>query len=152
MNKLIIKINKYIEKHYMDEKLIFSERLLMKSLPDSFIDFTEKVQKSFSEILLEMIDERNLQDTYVYKKANIDRRHFSKMRNKDYHPRKNTIIKFIFALELDIDEADTLLNASGYVLSTGVLRDVILMYFIENNIYDLNKVNEVLEHYKLELI
>ena len=152
MNKLIIKINKYIEKHYIDEKLIFSERLLMNSLPDSFIDFTEKVQKSFSEILLEMIDERNLEDTYVYKKANIDRRHFSKMRNKDYHPRKNTIIKFIFALELDIDEADTLLNASGYVLSTGVLRDVIIMYFIENNIYDLNTVNEVLEHYKLELI
>ncbi len=52
------------------------------------------------------------------------------MRNKNYHPRKNTVIKFIFALELNQDDEETLLKTSGYVLTTSDLRDVIIMYFI----------------------
>lgn len=99
-----------------------------------------------------MIDERGLVDTDVYKKANIDRRLFSKMRSKDYHPRKNTVIKLIFAIELDIDDAEELLESAGYCLTNSSLRDVIIMYFLEIKEYDLFIINDVLKHYNQEYI
>ena len=77
MNELIKKIENYIKKHYftIDAKHAFA-------LSDSIVDFRKKVSKSFSETLLNIIDSKNLVDVEVYKKANIDRRHFSKMRNR----------------------------------------------------------------------
>lgn len=150
MNDLYSNLNKYIDEVYYDcNNVLFKPRMCMS---ESFPDFRQIVKKSFSETLFKMIDEKNLKDTDVYKKANIDRRLFSKIRNKNYHPRKNTIIKFIFALELDLNEADELLMTSGYSLSTSDLRDVIIMYFLEIENYDLFIINEVLEKYNQEYI
>lgn len=142
-NDLIQDIELYIKKHNI---------VCLNIVKECSIDFTKRVDKSFSEVLLKMIDDRNLIDVEVYKKANIDRRHFSKMRNRKYHPRKNTIIKLVFAMELDIENTNVLLKTAGYVLTTSDLRDIIIMYFIEHKEYDLFKVNDVLEYYNLEYI
>lgn len=147
MKDLISIIDSYIEENYL-QQCLYS----VASFSDSIIDFTSTLSKSFSQTLLYMIDERGFVDTDVYKKANIDRRLFSKMRNKDYQPRKNTVIKLIFAIELDIDDAEELLESAGYVLTTSSLRDVIIMYFLENKEYDLFIINDVLKHYNQEYI
>lgn len=147
MKDLISIIDSYIEENYL-QQCLYS----VPSFSDSIIDFTSSLSKSFSQTLLNMIDERGLVDTDVYKKANIDRRLFSKMRSKDYHPRKNTVIKLIFAIELDIDDAEELLESAGYCLTNSSLRDVIVMYFLENKEYDLFIINDVLKHYNQEYI
>lgn len=147
MNKLLKEVEQYIEKNYYT-----SSYVCKATLDDFYIDFMGIVKKTFSEVLLSMIDNKGLLDVDVYKRANIDRRLFSKMRNKDYHPRKNTVIKLLFALELDIDDSIELLEAAGYALSNGNLRDVIIRYFLENSIYNIMTVNSVLEYYKQEYI
>lgn len=116
MDKLLKEVEQYIEKNYYT-----SSYVCKATLDDSCIDFMGIVKKTFSEVLLSMIDNKGLLDVDVYKRANIDRRLFSKMRNKDYHPRKNTVIKLLFALELDLDESIKLLETAGYALSNGDL-------------------------------
>ena len=153
LNEGVIRnIEKYINEKYESNDIVSYFTLQPRFIGEELIDFTKSVKKTFSETLLIMIDERKLTDVEVYKKANIDRKHFSKMRNKNYHPRKNTVIKLIFAMRLDMDETDELLKSAGYALSTGDLRDVIIMYFIESGNYDLIIINKALEYYKQEYI
>ena len=153
LNRVLVrKIEKYINEKYESNDIVSYFSPQPSFIGEELIDFTKSVKKTFSEILLIMIDERKLTDVEVYKKANIDRKHFSKMRNKNYHPRKSTVIKLIFAMQLDMDEAEELLKSAGYALSTGDLRDVIIMYFIENGEYDLTIINKALEYYEQEYI
>ena len=111
-------------------------------------DFLRQQGETFSQMLLRMIDERNLKDSQVYRDANIDRRLFSKIRgDEDYIPSKKTVICFCMALQLDLSEAKRLLEAAGYALSTSSRFDLIIMYLLENKEFNVVFANIVLEKY-----
>ena len=99
---------------------------------------------SFSEILFSFIDKSGHKDSEIYKKVDIDRKLFSKIRcNNNYIPRRNVIIKLCLAFELEKTDFNKLLNSAGYSLSNNKF-DQILSYCLENNVYDLNQVNDYL--------
>lgn len=105
-------------------------------------ELLKQVDKPFRERLIDLIDSKGLKDPDVYKKANIDRKLFSKiMCNADYKPSKPTALALAIALELNMDETLDLINRLGYTLSPSYVFDLIIMYCIEhkiNNIYDIN--------------
>lgn len=105
-------------------------------------DFIANKQKSFKDTLFEYIDRSGQSDPEVYKKAYVDRKTFSKIKNQDnYHPSRNTVICFALALHLDLEETNNLLATCGYILSQSSIADRIVMYCIEHkkyNIYDIN--------------
>ena len=117
------------------------------------IDINEKKEPSFSEKLFEIIDRKGLKDSAVYKKADIDRRLFSKIRSDfDYHPAKNTAIRLCLALELDIIQTERLLESAGYCLSLSSTTDLVIRYCIEHKIFDIISVNEAIEYFSGKLI
>ena len=112
---------------------------------ESLLYALSNTEDTFSESLLKLIDESGLTDAQVYKKANIDRRLFSKIRkNKDYTPSKSTVLSLAIALELDINKTKDLLRKAGFALSHSNKFDIIIEYFISNNTYDIYTINEVL--------
>ena len=99
----------------------------------------------FSETLLKLIDRSGKKDAEIYKKANVDRKLFSKIRNNpDYKPSKSTALAFAIALELSLSEARDLIARAGYALSPCSKFDVIVEYFIIRGDYDIFKINEAL--------
>lgn len=112
-----------------------------------------KKEASFSEMLLRMIDDRGMSDVEAYKSAHIDRRLFSKIRSdKNYKPSKETVILFILALKLNLDEAYDLLQRSGYALSSSSKFDLIIQFFIEEELYDFYLINEALHQFNQKLL
>lgn len=100
---------------------------------------------SFSQAVLLLIDERGLTDAQVYKKANLSRQLFSKLRRDDgYRPAKPTAVALAIALELDIDQACELLQRAGYALSPSSAFDVIVRYYIDRGVYDIMAINQML--------
>jgi hypothetical protein len=101
--------------------------------------------KSFSELLFSYIDDSGYKDSEIYKKVDIDRKLFSKIRcNDNYIPKRNNVIKLCLSLSLDKDKFNKLLESAGYSLSTTNDFDLVISYCVENNIYDLNVVNNYL--------
>lgn len=99
----------------------------------------------FSETLLKLIDKTGKKDSDIYKKANIDRKLFSKIRNNpDYKPSKATALAFAIALELSLDETKDFIRRAGFALSHSSKFDIIIEYFIKNKNYDMFEINETL--------
>ena len=108
------------------------------------VDALSNLDEPFSAVLLHLIDAKGQSDIQVYKRANIDRRLFSKIRNGNgYVPSKRTVIALAIALELSLDEADDLLTCAGYALSHSQRFDVIVEYFMVNGMYDIFTINQV---------
>lgn len=111
-------------------------------------DLMSQMDETFSQRLLRMIDERGMIDSQVYTKAYVDRRHFSKIRKDiNYVPNKKTVLAFTIALELSLDEAKDLLSSAGFALSRSSKTDIIIAYFLQNQIYDMFEINDVLYAY-----
>lgn len=111
-------------------------------------DLMSQMEETFSQRLLRMITERGMTDSEAYTKAYVDRRHFSKIRNDEYYsPNKKTVLAFAIALELTLDEAKDLLACAGFALSRSSKVDIIVAYFLQNKIYDMFEINEILDAY-----
>ena len=153
------KLKIYINNNFEKDTLLF--RQMKKSLyyEDSrdyqiessnineFIN-NQKEDNKFQKLLFKLIDERNLKDSDVYNKANIDRRLFSKIRsNENYHPSKETIILLGLSLELNESEIINLLQSASYSLPKNNYFDLIIRFCFLNKIYNVNDVNELLYDY-----
>ena len=116
-------------------------------------DLLKQTDEGFSQALLRMIDERGMKDSECYRKANIDRKLFSKIRsNPEYRPSKQTVFAFAMALELTLDEAKDFLNKAGFSISHSSRFDVVMEYFLRHEFYDVIRINEVLFEYDLPLL
>ena len=160
-NKLFADIAAYIDDHYVDahtdsrrERMrrmgIVKSRMLTayEKAPMAVSGLDEALahlDAGFSETLLKLIDRSGKKDAEVYKKANVDRKLFSKIRNNpDYKPSKPTAMTFAIALELPLDETKEMLMKAGFALSHSNKFDIIIEYFIEHGNYNIFEINEAL--------
>ena len=112
-------------------------------------DIFKDMDKGFASTLFDYIDMRGISDVECYKRANVDKKTFSKIKcNKDYRPSKNTVISFAIALRLDLSQTNHLLNTVGLSLSRSSKFDMIIEYFVTTGNYEsIFDVNEVLYHF-----
>ena len=160
-NKLFADIAAYIDDHYVDahtdsrrermRRMGVVENRMLTSYEDAPMatsgldEALAHLDTGFSETLLKLIDRSGKKDAEVYKKANVDRKLFSKIRNNpDYKPSKPTAVAFAIALELSLPETRDLIARAGYALSPSSKFDVIIEYFIMKRDYDIFKINEAL--------
>lgn len=112
----------------------------------------EKKENVFQEVLFKFIDDKGLKDSDVYNKVHLDRRLFSKIRSdKNYHPSKETVLLLGIALELKEDEIEKLLRSASYSLPKNNIYDLIIRFCFVEGIYNINKVNELLDSYQCKL-
>ena len=119
----------------------------------SLIELLRETDAGFSETLLRKIDATGKKDSEIYKKANVDRKLFSKIRNDPgYRPSKTTALAFAIALELDLEETKDLIGRAGYALSHSSKGDIIVEYFIVKRNYDIFEINAVLFEFDQKLL
>ncbi len=160
--ELLGAVESYIDENYADTHQVHRRKLLnveYKALSDAAApakgldDLMDELDEPFNTALLRLIDAKGKTDAEVYKRANIDRKLFSKIRTgKGYMPGKRTILALAIALELTLDETDDLLERAGYALSHSQKFDVIVEFFIVSGKYDIFEINEVLFKYDQPLL
>ncbi len=160
---LLEQIDEYIEEYYWYSERRIERRKQLEDVKFSVgrieepwsqrmkkrFDFIfAHLEDTFTQRLWKLIKKKGMSDVEVYKKAHLDRRLFSKIRNeKAYRPSKGTAIALGVALELSEEEFEDLLKRAGFALSGGNKEDVIINYFIEHGNYDVQLINEVLVCY-----
>ncbi len=121
--------------------------------PQAELDFLLQLDEPFPVKLMKLIDRRGMDDVACYKKANVSRQTWYKILNeKGYKPNKKTVLSFAVALELTLEETQTLLESVGFVLSNSSLFDVILMYCLSHGVYDVSKIDAILFQYDQETL
>ncbi len=132
---------------------ILAEEELNSAKGKSLEEYMKQMDRSFQEMLFDLIDESGMSDVECYKKANVDKRTFSKIKgNKDYKPSKQTAIAFAISLQLDMDETQELLATAGFTLSRSKPFDKIIRYFIHNKNYNIFEINEALFEFDQTLL
>ena len=174
--KLFRGVASYIDEHYVEEKESLSYgrvcspsprrrrdmefdmaecSLPMEAAPKvmSLKDLLEQEDAGFSETLLKRIDERGKKDSEIYKRANISKQHFSKIRNNpDYKPTKATAIALALALELDLEGTKDLIGRAGYALTNSSKFDLIIQFFIQQKNYNIIEINIALYEFDQALL
>jgi hypothetical protein len=119
----------------------------------SLSDLLDEIDDTFSEALLRLIDAKGKTDPEVYKKANIDRKLFSKIRNNpQYQPSKTTALAFAISLELNLDETRDFIGRAGFAISHSNKLDIIVEYFIKRGEYDIFLINDTLFSFNQPLL
>lgn len=166
--KLFTEISEFIDDDYVEEpddydvclseSIVFDkcEEIVCKSMAPcedqrsvegkTLDEYMKDMDKSFAYKLFDLIDQRGMTDVECYKKANIDKKTFSKIKcnPNTYRPSKQTAVAFAIALKLNLDETQDLLASTGLTLSRSVKFDKIIRYFIQKEIYDIFEINEAL--------
>ena len=170
--KLFAEINEFIDDEYVDSDcdgsideihtiknfLVIEDRMeapkMSAPMPTSYgsaknkslHEYMKSMDKSFAYKLFDLIDERGMTDVECYKKANVDKKTFSKIKcnPNTYRPSKQTAVAFAIALKLNLDETQELLASAGLTLSRSFTFDKIIRYFLQKEVYDIFEINEAL--------
>ena len=167
--KLFQSITSYIDENYVESipkaaayerrrrDMDFCESRALREMPQpkaiSLADMLKQADAGFTETLLKRIDKSGKKDSEIYKKANLSKQHFSKIRNNPhYKPTKPTAIALALALELDLEETKDLIGRAGYALTNSSKFDLIVRYFIENGNYNVLEINLALYEFDQPLL
>ncbi|MGM0877832.1 MAG: hypothetical protein ACQEWV_24610 [Bacillota bacterium] len=157
--KQLIELQEYVEIHLSSitfevfQEANYEERKILEDIQNNELeDFIKNNRKpTFNQTLFSFIDKKGTSDSVIYKKAGMDRRHFSKIRsNPDYRIGKNSVIALAIALELSEKETVKLLSSAGYSLSDSETFDLVIKFCLEKKIYDIHDVNQALVYFSLK--
>ena len=163
--KLLRDLASYIDEHYVDIRGGAERRMRRKMAASccydaapapmelSLAQFLEQTDAGFTETLLKLIDKTGKKDSEIYKKANLSKQHFSKIRNNpNYKPTKATAIALALALELDLEQTEDLIGRAGYALTSSSKFDLIIQYFIQQGNFNVVEINVALFEFDQPLL